>query len=379
MLARSGQCETMSAARRTCLLAVRSLIVVALTWAVVLPASDASASRTAHAAYPQDLQNLMLVRGGTSQTTYIVASFKCRTAPCIALYRTSNHGGNYVQVFLPPLQKVGDLGELVFANASDGFALVDAKGGAHIYVTTNGAKTWYPAPRSTPANVEAVAVSSTDVFVESLRCRTATSCDLGLLARSPLTALKWTSEPLPTAGLNGGGGGLSVYGSTAWLSEQYHNAFIDVTRDGGRTYQRHLENKLDSISGCALTASSSRTLWAECPTGLEVSFFVSNDGGITWTSISDGAVFSGTGGGYFAPVSSDVAFLAQGLNSYDLYRINSGAKVTVVGRLKCVSVNALVFTNTQDGLAICEDPSYRGERLEVTDNAGATWRFVDGY
>jgi len=82
---------------------------------------------------------------------------------------------------------------------------------------------------------------------------------------------------------------------------------------------------LGSTAGRALTVTSLVTLWAQCPSGMDVQFYYSADGGARWTLIDPVSQISGTGGAYFDPVSNNLGYLGVGLLHDDLYRITNDA------------------------------------------------------
>jgi hypothetical protein len=110
---------------------------------------------------------------------------------------------------------------------------------------------------------------------------------------------------------------------------------------------------------------------------MQESFFFSNDAGASWTQVPQ-QQFMGTGGGFFDPATTTLAYLDYGATS-PLVRITTSPRMaTTVGVLSCSkinsSVNGLIFTNTRDGLALClpgDDPA--AGRLEKTSNGGSTW------
>jgi len=165
-----------------------------------------------------------------------------------------------------------------------------------------------------------------------------------------------------------------------WLSLQPpHTSELLISHDSGTTFIRTSEPDLVSINGCSMNATSNSALWAECPTGMAVSFFYSGNGGLSWNRVPNHQ-FSGTGGGYFDPVSNSLAYLDYGpnnsSNAKNLFQITKkGLEVRAVGRLPCESVDGLVFTDALHGLAACDTGSTLPSIiLERTTNGGVTWR-----
>jgi len=173
----------------------------------------------------------------------------------------------------------------------------------------------------------------------------------------------------------------AAYGSEVWISEQPPGpAVIFYSRDSGRSFQKLITPELGSVNACGLIPESAVALWAECPTGMQESFFYSKNAGTSWTQIPQQQFF-GTGGGFFDPVSASLGYLDYGAMR-PLVRITTSPRTaTKVGVLSCSkidsSVNGLIFTNAHDGLALCSpgDGQSLG-RLERTINGGRTWRSV---
>jgi photosystem II stability/assembly factor-like uncharacterized protein len=126
-----------------------------------------------------------------------------------------------------------------------------------------------------------------------------------------------------------------------------------------------------------MTAMTTQAIWAECPTGMDVSFFYSGDAGATWNRILPAHGFGGTGGGTFDPVSSTVAYIDYGDSNgpKNLYRItNEGRTGTAVAKLRCNIDSGLVFTDARNGLVACDAKNTNATTyLMRTTDGGVTW------
>jgi len=131
------------------------------------------------------------------------------------------------------------------------------------------------------------------------------------------------------------------------------------------------------VSGCTITPMSPISLWAQCPTGMQESFWHSTNGGATWSLASPAKYqFFGTGGGSFDPITSSVAVLDYGAAATppDLYRISEGGVgFSPIDEVRC-SGESMLFTNVSDGLMVCRLNSTALVRR--TNNGGATWEDV---
>lgn len=333
------------------------------------------------------LQPLMTVKVASSDVVYVLGNVGCTTASCLRLVRTTTALLKYTTLALPPVTAVrgtpsGSLGQVVFATAYDGYALDEVKGITVLYVTHDGARSWRRQAIAKGAAIGELVATSRNIYVIAMRCAAMANLNAGCghyeLFRSGLAADDWMSTPIPNGDASPYGylGRPAAYGDTVWLSEQLHNSLLFTSRNGGASYSTRVVPKLVSTAGCNLTATSSATLWAECPTGMMVSFFFSSDAGKSWTSLlSPGPQFAGTGGGAFDPVSPDLAYIdfGQMTRTNNIARVtNAGRDLTAVGTLKCLDVYSMVFFDRVHGLSVCSD--YTHTYFERSIDGGAHWK-----
>jgi hypothetical protein len=328
---------------------------------------------------------LLIARALGTRTLYVVGSVNCAQATCLRLYRTNSDDTTYSRVAMPPVASVagsgtGALDQLVFANASDGYALVGAPASTSLYITTNGATTWRQA--TFPLGDSAYGFTATDnaLYAVFAHCTRANQpCRDYRLLHSSLLATHWSGPSIPVSHFYDGGfvGTIGAAGGNVWLSEQPPgNALLLTSHDGGRTFSKSSPTRLGSVSGCELRAVSSRRLWAECPTGMMVAFHYSSDAGRHWANIPQ-RQYAGTGGGFFAPITETFAYLDYGVQTPNVYRVNVPAnRETAVGELTCTNVMSAVFTDILHGFAVCAKNS-ASETLERTRDGGATWHPVN--
>jgi hypothetical protein len=329
-----------------------------------------------------------IVSAPFSKAVYVLANSGCDQAKCLRLVRTNISGDDDTEVTLPPVTSLKDglgnstLQDITFANASDGYAVVGATR-SELYVTHNGATSWQKVSGLSGLDFERLEVSANAVYVTLAKCKSFDDdCVDVTVARSRLWPIHWVTFRLPTIpnnGLNGGIPLVSVDASSVWLSQWQNNAeVIWRTINNGKTYQRFVEPKLVSINGCSLVPTSSLDLWAECPTGMLVSFFYSNDGGATWVGLPQ-RPYGGTGGGFFAPVSDSLAYLDYGETSNNFYRVDMhSASAVHVGEVRCSDAQAAVFSGASKGLVDCVD--YGSVNVESfllsTTDGGVVWSKV---
>ena len=335
---------------------------------------------------------LMVVRANLSTTVYVVTTdnefeannpASCGTG-CFLLRRTTDNGALFRFETLPPLHYesdslTGNLDQLVFANTEDGYALIGVGVPTSLYVTLDGAGSWHRAKIASGVTILGFAATSNQLYAVVARCSKSMACTQYQLARSNLNARRWTLVALPKWPLHMGVG-MGAYGSTVWLTQQStRTVWLLTSRNRGATFTRSSAPDIGSVYACRMTATSDETIWADCPTGMEVSFLYSGDGGTTWIRVPNGQ-FSGTGGGFFDPVSSALAYLdfgsANSPGAKNLYRItDAGRSVKAVGELPCKMADGLVFTDATHGFAACDqNNSYASTVLLQTSNGGISWK-----
>jgi hypothetical protein len=339
------------------------------------------------------LRPQLVARVSGSSAVYIVSTSSafesnnpsaCNYQACFNLRRTNNNGANFTTVHLPTISFVngsmlGNVSSVIFATTEDGYILLQGPT-TTLQVTLDGAKTWHREVIATGSSVLDFTTSESELYAVIARCPKFGGCTDYQFARSPLSANKWSFTNL-ARWFSVTGVGIGAYGSNVWLNQQTAAATVMLTsHNQGRTFARSTVAKLGSVSACSLTAASATALWAQCPTGMMVSFFYSSDGGVKWNALPTN-LFSGTGGGAFDPVSSSVAYLAYGLNdlrgSKNFYRVtDEGRTTTAVGKLSCRSIVGMVFTNSMDGLAACYLGTQSNTSLLHTSDGGAMWSTV---
>ncbi len=352
-------------------LGVATILVVG--WLTTTPPSTARASS-------DPISPLLVARVPNSSTIFVVGSPTCSRPLCLGLYRTSVTATGFAQVALPPVTSssgslTGTLEHLVFANARIGFAVMGSSRATTLYATFDGARTWHRRDVTVSGVIESVAATPSALYLEVANCAvTVPYCQNFRVARSNLSAVHWTSTPIPQSRTSAEGsffGPLAALGLDVWVTETGSRAYVAQSRDSGRTFKLTASPELLSVAGCGLTATSSTTLWAQCPTGMMEGFWFSGSDGRSWTYLS--LRVAGTAGSYFDPVSPSLAFLTRGEPSNVLVRItNSAHTITTVGSLGCPNLLALTFVDLDHGLAVCAVSSVT--YLETTATGGATWQ-----
>ena len=348
--------------------------------------SQSGATGESSLAQPQSL-----VRVNGSKTMYVLDSVGCAKVLCLRLYRTSVNATSFTRVTVPPIGRVrstptGNLDRLLFPTVNVGFALVGEDDPRTLYGTEDGAKSWHKVSVGSGVSILGLTATKSSIIAVTAHCsKVGRRCHDYRVARSPLNPVKWTNTVLPHGKTIDGylefDPNVAAYDGRVWLSEQPPgNGTIYYSSNGGVSFHEFAKAALSSVAGCALTATSPTNLWAECPTGMQVSFSHSDDAGKTWRPIPQQQFF-GTGGGYFDPVNSDVAYLAYGATQPLVRITEAGQKATTIGTLTCSKVNssidALILTDETHGLAIClGGGNANTAQLLRTRDGGATWSRV---
>lgn len=365
---------------RVCSLLTVSLVT--LTSFVVSPSADALT--------PSRQTPVLLVRAGSSKDFYVVTTRGCNAPACLRMYRTNSDATIFTRVSPPPVTREQGgvagttLDNVVFANAKDGYATVGNDSPSALYVTINGARTWKRVMHAKDLSISVV-VTGGEIFVTSVTCQPRSiSCGQFTTLRASLAAKDWVT--LPQLWKTGAspketyyGPSLAAFDRTVWELQTGPETYLWTSHNNGRTFSRAEEKfpELVSVSGCTITPMSPISLWAQCPTGMQESFWHSTNGGATWSLASPAKYqFFGTGGGSFDPITSSVAVLDYGAAATppDLYRISEGGvSFSPIDEVRC-SGESMLFTNVSDGLMVCRLNSTALVRR--TNNGGATWEDV---
>lgn len=373
----------MNRSRRSARRGAFALALLAAALVAVAPASGTPA---------KSITPLAVYRAPSTNTFYLLAAAPCATGSCLRLYRshddnesTVDPAPTFTRVSLPPVRALartpmGTLMNLVFATPTIGYALEGTSEPVALYVTMNGATTWQRV--TTPPDVTIYGLTATGGHLYALfvNCEqhVGTRCREIEMVHSTLDARNWSGVSMAFVPPDGGdaAGSVSAYGENVFLSEQPGaTAVLFTSHDGGKSFTRAFEPKLGSIDGCDLTAVGFRRVWAQCPTGMQSSFFYSADAGSSWNLLVHQPYFN-TSGGFFATAGTDFAYLDLGDVKKNIVRVNIDAqREHVVGELHCASVQSAVFMSVFHGYAVCDESATTIDLMRTT-NGGASWNAV---
>ncbi len=345
--------------------------------AALLPASGAGAEPSA-GFVPGELVG---VPGGSD--VLVLSTQACGTRSCVQLWRAGDGGEGLTRLASPPGARGVGAGlvegvHLVFANVDDGYALATVCQGAYSSYTTDGGLSWHlfrPGPSGTLVSV----VASGDVFYGLLgSCTTLENCRYRL-GRSAVTSPGWSSVPIPAAtGLVQGNIALAAGGSEVWLTFGPHfKPLLVKSHDGRPPFSEQPAPQLLGVVACSLDPESSDVVWAECPTGMMVSWLRSTDGGAHFSHWWE---TSGTGGNAFDPLSVTVAYRYTGIGpgpAHLLQRTTDGGHTfTTVGRVfpNGGSTPQLVFSDEDHGCVLGPtEGGKNGFEVLCTSDGGRHW------
>ncbi|MGC2485705.1 MAG: hypothetical protein WA359_05650 [Acidimicrobiales bacterium] len=365
--------------------------VIAVAVALVTATISALGASPAHAenAHVTSLTPIEIVSTGTFPSVYVLGTMGCARPSCLRLISTNVDGERDTPAELPPLHRSSEglggttLQSLSFANGGQGYALVGTTSSMSLYVTRDGAESWHKVPALPGVSFQRITVTGSVVYATMAKCTSFDDhCVDVTIAKSALWPIHWTAMRLPTIpnnGLNGGIPEVSADVTTVWLSEIENNAeVIWRSTNEGTTFHETTEPRMVSIHGCGLELITPADAWAQCPTGMLVSFYYSSDGGAQWVSVPQ-RPYAGTSGGFFAPSWNSVAYIDYGQTPNNFYRVNMRDDVAVhVGELNCDITNSPVFIAGGGGLVVCtvDRGDSSSSALYSTSDGGALWRKI---
>jgi hypothetical protein len=369
-----------------------TLRVIVAAFVLATPAISAIGTSPARGtnAHPTPLTPIEIVSAGLFAPLYVLGSTGCEGPSCLHLVQTTITGHRDTSVSLPPLQHFRDgiggttLESLSFASELNGYALVGTTSTVTLFVTHDGATTWQKISALPGLQFQRISVSGTGtlVYATMAKCKSFNDDCVDLtVAKSALWPVHWTALQLPSIpnnGLNGGIPDVSADVTTVWLSEWENNAeVIWRSTNEGATFHKTTEPKLVSINGCSLDLVIPEDAWAQCSTGMLVSFFYSSDAGAHWVNIPQ-RPYGGTSGGFFAPTWNSVAYIDYGQTPNNVYRVNMRDDVAAhMGELNCDITESPVFM-ADGGLVVCT--TNRGDSsssaLFSTSDGGTVWHKI---
>jgi hypothetical protein len=328
------------------------------------------------------------MRAGSGSDVLVLGTNECGGHLCAQLWRAEDGGRRLTQLAAPFSMKEAGPGltllrwRLAFADVDDGYAVAPRSTGAPAAYTTDGGLSWHSFSAGPGTSLSAVVATAQGTYglLESRCSENAPVCRYRL-GRSAPGSPEWSSVAVP--GTFEGDIDLSAQGDEVWLSYgqvEPGEPYALESRDGVAPFTRLAEPDLVGENACALYPMTAEVLWAECGTGMTVSWSRSADGGHHFTTVWD---TPGTLGSVFDPLGPTVAYRYTGnvvREPVDALQVTTdgGSRFTTVARLPFHYVTQLLFTDRQHGYVLGAEGT--GDRTVVlrTADGGRHWQTVIG-
>lgn len=294
---------------------------------------------------------------------FAFGTLPCSAGRCFAIERTTDGGRTFDRVRTPVgLPAEGTTPTLRFADGRNGFLWVPFAWGS-FWSTHDGGATWR---RMRSPAVVAFTTAGSEAYAIVARC-TPASCRDYRFARGPASAVRWRESHFPYVP-NGPLLDLAARGRDVWILgtpdstvAALRHDVLSRSTDGGRTFATGFGPCVPGLGG-RLVPSSTRVVWAVCPTGMLAGAARSTDGGATFAPLHTPPLSNGA---VLFSASDDTTILAPNAAGSASYRTTDGGRTW--RRLRA-QPGGIVFTSPRNGIAVAHG------RLVHTADAGLTWQ-----
>jgi hypothetical protein len=271
---------------------------------------------------PGSFEPSLLERVGSTGAVMALGTNYCGSRLCPQLWQIAGNGRTITRLAPPPGTTatypgvVEGVGDLVFANAADGYSIGGLGSETYSYFTSNGAHSWRRLPSGLGRSLAGVAAADRSFYGLISECTSSNGLEYcsDRLGRSPVDMPEWSSVAIPGAEhLLAGYITLAVRGNEVWI---YQNPLTDGSPpdimkavDGLRPFSELPEPELVSVATCSIALMTTTVAWVACPTGMMVSWWRTTDGAHHFTPWWETA---GTGGDAFDPLTATVAYRYTG-------------------------------------------------------------------
>jgi hypothetical protein len=321
---------------------------------------------------------------------YLLVSTACGETRCLHLYLARDDDSStrvtplrYSSRALPPYGRLartpqGTVMAMLFVTPQIGYILEGNSEAQHLFVTTNGARSWHQSSIPRDDTIWGLTATSSHLYALFLHCSSATDgCNYMELVHAPLRASYWRGVKIPVGNFYDEPlGAVAGHGEMEMFTElSKEGETIYVSHNGGRSFVSSTHPNLKGSRGCALMAEDVQRVWAVCTSATHESFHLTDDSGSSW-SVFVRQPHNVEPTGIFALAGSDFAYVYTGGSRGNIVRMNLGAnREHVVGTIGCDSVANMSFVNTSDGYAIC-NLANGATALVRTKSGGESWNLV---
>jgi photosystem II stability/assembly factor-like uncharacterized protein len=299
---------------------------------------------------------------------WLLGNVPCHGGRCSAIVRTTDGGNSFAAVHAPALPTSGTTPELRFADRLDGFVFIRWRG--LFYATHDGGATWR---KLTLGRVIGFATGAGYAYVVTSR----------RLLYSRVSANAWHARPLPFPS-DGSPLDLEAHRARLWLlgtrpnNGPSRNDELARSDDAGRTFVTGAGPCVPGLGG-ELAPTSTRVVWAICPTGMLGAASRSTNGGVTFVRLRTPQLVNSA---QLAAASAGTAVLDRGVGGRLLRTTDAGrtwkAPKTPARATDIVWVG---FTDARVGSALVQtgyDAATKAERTALwrTTDGGRTWSKV---
>jgi hypothetical protein len=293
---------------------------------------------------------------------WLLGTVPCRRGRCTAIVRTTDGGRSFAAIHAPALPRSGTTPQLRFADHLDGFVFVPWRG--LFYATHDGGASWR---RLALGRVIGFATGAGNVYVVTSRS----------FEYSRVTANAWHAQPLPFTS-DGSPLALAAHGANLWLLGTRPSAGPSPTdelarsNDAGRAFVTSAGPCVPGLGG-ELAPTSTRVVWAVCPTGMLGGAWRSTNGGVSFVRLRTPQLVNAA---QIAPASESTAVLERGVGAR-LLRTTDGGKTWRAAHTPggAVDVGWVGFTDARVGAALVQTRT-AVTALWRTTNGGAAWSKV---
>jgi photosystem II stability/assembly factor-like uncharacterized protein len=337
----------------------RALLAVALV--VTVGCGSTAATAGAKTVVPAGFEPVSFT-AVSERDFWLLGTASCPRGRCTAIVRTTDGGRTFAALHAPKLPRSGTTPELRFADRLDGFIFIPWSG--LFYATHDGGASW---ERLALGRVLGFATGAGTVYVATSRS----------LEFARVSANAWHSRPLPFAS-DGSPLALVAHGASLWLLGSRPSAGPSATdelarsNDAGRTFVSGVGPCVPGLGG-ELAPTSTRVVWAVCPTGMLGGAWRSTNGGVSFARLRTPQLVNAA---QVAPASESTAVLERGVGAR-LLRTTDGGKTWRVTKTpgRGADVIWVGFTDARVGAALVQTRT-EATMLWRTADGGASWSTV---